>query len=184
MSAFSNNEWFEVEQCCNCGMSFAMTADFKRRRLKDRESFYCPSGHRQHYIGKTEEQKLKEELERKQQMLDAAQARAVTAERDGEIVAKAHRKMRTRVMNGVCPCCNRTFQNLLMHMKSEHPDFKETMNLSMLRAAFCMTQAAVAKEAGVNAASVSLYEREHPVPTYAKQRLDNWVESHNAKVLP
>ena len=184
MSQFSNNEWFETEQCCNCGMSFAMTADFKRRRIDDRALFYCPSGHAQHYTGKTEAQKLKQELERKQQMLDAAQARAATAERDREQVAKAHKKMRARVMNGVCQCCNRTFQNLLMHMKSKHPDFRETMKLSTLRAAFGMTQMAVAKEVGVNQMSVSNYERERPVTGYAKQRLDNWVEKHQAKELP
>ncbi len=184
MSQFVNNEWFEVEQCCNCGMSFAMTADFKRRRLKDRALFYCPAGHPQHYVGKTEEQKLKEELERRQQMLDAAQARAITSERDKEQVLKAHKRMRVRVMNGVCPCCNRTFQNLMRHMKSEHPDFKETMKLSTLRAAFGMNQAAVAKEAGVNAVYVSLYERDRPMAAYAKERLDNWVKRHNARTLP
>lgn len=184
MSQFANNEWFEIEHCCNCGMAFAMTVDFMRRRRDDRKSFYCPAGHGQHYTGPTEAQKLKGELERAQQMRDAAQARAETAERDREQVAKAHKKMRARVMNGVCPCCNRTFQNLLRHMKSEHPEFKETATLPMLRAAFAMSQSAVAAEAGVNTAYVSLYERERPVPDYAKRRLDEWVERHNAKELP
>ena len=184
MSQFCNNEFFEVENCCNCGIAFAMTADFKRRRLEDRNTFHCPNGHAQHYIGKTEVQKLKEEVERKQQMLDAAQSRAATAERDKEQIAKAHKKMRTRVMNGVCPCCNRTFQNLLMHMKSEHPEFKETMRLSTLRSAFGMTQASVAKETGVYPYQVSLYERDRPVSSSAKQRLDGWVEAHNANKLP
>lgn len=184
MAQFSNNEWFEVEQCCKCGMSFAMTTDFRRRRLDDRQNFYCPSGHAQHYTGKTEAQKLKDELERSKQMLDAAQSRAATAEREREHVAKAHKKMRARVMNGVCPCCNRTFQNLLRHMKSEHPEFKDTANLSTLRAVFGMTQAAVAVEADVAPIHVSLYERERPVAAYAKRRLDEWVERHNAKELP
>lgn len=181
MSQFSNNEWFEVEQCCNCGMSFAMTVDFQRRRRQDRQTFYCPAGHAQHYTGKTEAQKLKDELERSRQMLDAAQARAATAEHEREQITKAHKKMRTRVMNGVCPCCNRTFQNLMQHMKSEHPEFKEKATLSTLRAAFGMTQAAVATEADVNITYVSLYERDRPVPSYAKRRLDEWVERHDAK---
>src|SRR5688500_16147646 len=133
MSQFSNNEWFEVEQCCNCGMSFAMTTDFHRRRRDDRKTFYCPAGHGNDYNGPTEAQKLKGELERAQQMQEAAEARAATAEHEREQVAKAHKKMRTRVMNGVCPCCNRTFQNLLQHMRSEHPEFKETATLSTLR---------------------------------------------------
>lgn len=181
MSQFSNNEWLETEQCCSCGMSFAMTVDFRKRRIDDHKMFWCPAGHQQHYTGETEAQKLKIELERQKQIIDATQARANKAEIEREQISRAHKKMRTRVMNGVCPCCNRTFQNLLMHMKSEHPEFRETMKLSTLRAAFGMSQTAVAKEAGVNNAYVSLYEREHPVPDYAKSRLDNWVEKHNNK---
>ena len=181
MSQFANNEWFETEQCCNCGMSFAMTVDFRRRRLEDRKVFYCPAGHSQHYTGKTEAQKLKEELDRKQRELESANAMTIAAEQERGRIAKAHNKMRTRVMNGVCPCCNRTFQNLMSHMKTEHPEFKEPIKLSTLRVAFGMSQMAVAKEAGVNAAYVSLYERGRPVAGYAKQRLDNWVERHQAK---
>ena len=62
-------------------------------------------------------------------------------------VSKAHKRMRERVMNGVCPCCNRTFQNLREHMKSEHADFGTVQTLAALRQAFGMTQEAVAKEA-------------------------------------
>jgi hypothetical protein len=29
------------------------------------------------------------------------------------------------VANGVCPCCNRTFQNLARHMAGKHPDYEE-----------------------------------------------------------
>jgi len=183
MSTFVDNERFFVEHCCNCGMAFAMTDAFHERKLKDQTYFSCPSGHQQHYTGLTEEQKLRKEVERKQQMLDAANARADTSEREREQIAKAHKKMRERVMNGVCPCCNRTFQNLMMHMRSEHPEFREFKTLSTLRAAFGMPQAAVANEAGVITAYVSLYEREKPVPSYAKSRLDGWVAKHN-KVTP
>ena len=182
MGQFANNEWFETEQCCTCGMSFAMTTDFMRRRRDDRKPFYCPSGHSQHYTGKTEAQKLKDELERKQRDLEAANAMTLAAEVERARIAKAHNKMRARVMNGVCPCCNRTFQNLMAHMKTEHPEFKEPIKLSTLRVAFGMSQAQVAKEAGVNATYVSLYERDRPVAEYARQRLDNWVDRH--KGLP
>lgn len=179
MGEFCGKEWFETEQCCNCGVSFAMTADFKRRRLEDRKIFYCPAGHGQHYTGKTEAQRLKDELERKNQMLDAANARAATAEQEKSRVSKSHKIMRARIVNGVCPCCNRTFQNLLMHMKSEHPDFKAAMSLQTLRNSFGMTQAAVAAEAGVHPVHVSLYERERPVSARAKQRISDWLDRHD-----
>ncbi len=32
---------------------------------------------------------------------------------------------RERIVSGVCPCCNRTFQNLARHIAGQHPDFAE-----------------------------------------------------------
>lgn len=40
---------FEVIHCASCGMPWAMTANFKRRRKEDGASFYCPAGHAQHF---------------------------------------------------------------------------------------------------------------------------------------
>lgn len=180
MSQFADNIWFTVEHCYKCQVSFAMTSDFQQMRRKDRQTFYCPAGHGQVYMGETEESKLKRELERKEQMLAAEQARAAKSEQSLSQVSKAHRKMRERVMNGVCPCCTRTFQNLMSHMKSEHPDFASSKTLHALRTAFGMTQAALAKEVGVDSAYVSLYENDKYVPRWAKQSLDSWLERQNA----
>jgi len=182
MSTFAENTWFYIEHCCNCGMAYAMTDEFQRRRRNDKKTFYCPAGHPQVYTGQTEAQKLKAELERATEMRLAAEMRAETAEKDRQQIGKAHQKMRERVMNGVCPCCNRTFQNLMQHMKSEHPDFSDVKTMMTLRKAFGMTQAAVAHEAGVDAAHVSLFERGKPVAKYVKRRLDGWLEKHNATV--
>jgi DNA-binding transcriptional regulator YiaG len=179
MTAFVNGIQFEIEQCCNCGIAFAMTADFQRRRREDRESFYCPAGHGQHYTGKTEAQKLKEELERKQAALVAERGRAVALEAQRDQISKAHRKMRERVRNGVCPCCTRTFQNLMQHMRTEHPDFA-TNDLKVLRDAFGLTQRAVADEIGIPTAYVSKHERGGSVPAYAKESIDSWVDRNSA----
>lgn len=182
MAEYVANTWLATETCCNCGMVFAMPLDYQRRRKEDRKFFHCPEGHSQHYTGKTEAQKLRDELERKSEMLANANARANTAEHERQAIAKAHRKMRVRVMNGVCPCCNRTFQNLMNHMKTEHPDFTEIQSLAVLRQAFGMTQGTVAREAGVNAAYVSSFEHGKHVPEYAKERLESWIEKHTAGV--
>ena len=32
-------------------------------------------------------------------------------------------RVKRRVGNGVCPCCNRTFKNLADHMTTKHPDY-------------------------------------------------------------
>jgi DNA-binding XRE family transcriptional regulator len=182
MSQFADNIWFTVVHCYKCNTPFGMTSELQQRRVDDHKGFFCPNGHEQFYQGKTEAQKLKIELERQRQITEAAQARASKAENEREQVAKAHKKMRNRIMNGVCPCCNRTFQNLLSHMKAEHPEFREFKTLPTLRAAFGMTQSAVAREAGVLTTYISNHERDKPVPTYAKARIDGWIAKHNTKI--
>lgn len=171
----------ETEECCNCGMVFAMTADFAKRRRKDGKSFYCPAGHSQHYvIGKTEEQKLREQLATtERQRLDAVSNAQQERERANK-VAKAYGKIRDRVKNGVCPCCNRTFQNLLQHMQTQHPEFGTREMLKPLRELFGLTQAALAEELGTNAAQVSNYERSKPVPAYVHQAVEQWLATHAA----
>lgn len=183
MTQFVENQWFEIVHCCDCGMAFAMTTDFQRRRREDRKLFHCPAGHPQHYTGETEAARLKRDLERKQEMLEAAQARASRAEQEKQQAARAHRKMRQRVANGVCPCCNRTFQNLMAHMKSQHPEFASDPRKTFhaVREAFGMTQADVAREACVNTAYVSNYENGKSVPARATERLEGWLESQESK---
>lgn len=180
MSQYIEKTWLETETCCNCGMVFAMPADYMKRRRNDHEYFYCPAGHAQHYTGATEAQKLKRDLERKESELTAARDRANRLMSERDAVAKAHRKMRTRVANGVCPCCNRSFENLRNHMQSQHPEYGQQQTLHALREAFGLTQVQVAKEACVSSPYVSNYERGRPIPAEAKQRLDAWVEKQGA----
>lgn len=177
MSLYVDDIEFVTEHCCNCGMPFAMTNSFRNKRLKDRGSFYCPAGHGQHYTGKSEEQKLRDQLDSANQSLSNALSQAASAERERINVNKAHKKMRTRISNGVCPCCNRTFQNLMTHMKTKHPDFDEKKSLNAIRTAFGMTQGMVAEEAGVKPSYVSSFERGNYVPEYAKKALEKWLET-------
>lgn len=177
MSKFADNQWFEIIHCCNCGMAFAMTTEFQRRRLDDRKSFYCPAGHSQVYTGLSEAQRLKKELDQTTQRLERVEGQVATVRRERDHIAKAHKKMRVRVMNGVCPCCNRSFDNLRMHMETKHPDFGKEKTLRALRDAFGMTQGDVAAEAFTKVAYVSNYERGKPVPVEARQRIDDWLES-------
>lgn len=172
MSAFVDGIEFVTEHCYKCHVPFAMTRQFQRQRLHDRETFYCPAGHGQHYTGPTEESKLRLEVERKQSMLEAERARAAKVQQERDEIQRAHTRMRTRVMNGVCPCCNRTFQNLLSHMRTEHAG---EFSLKNLREAYGLTQSAIAKEIGINPAYVSNFENEKYVPEYAKQAINCWI---------
>lgn len=178
MSVYCDGVEFVTEHCYKCGVPFGMTRDYRNRRLSDRATFYCPSGHGQVYTGKSEEQKLREEVERQKQMREAEEARRLRVEGERDQVARAHNRMRVRVMNGVCPCCNRTFQNLMQHMKTEHAG---EFNLRVLRTAFGMSQGALAKEIGITAGHVSAHERGQPVVDYAKRAIESWIDRQSAK---
>lgn len=161
-------------------MAFAMTTDFQRRRRKDREWFYCPAGHRQYYSGKTKEQKLKEELSRANQRADQHRREAFEQRQRATSISKSYQKVRERVKNGVCPCCNRTFENLARHMKTKHPEYGDHQQLRTMRLAYGLTQAQLAEEIGVNPSYVSLYERGMELPKSSECLLDEWVSEQCA----
>lgn len=129
---FTVESTLAIETCCACGMLFAMTEDFQQRRINDHASFYCPAGHSQSYTGKTEAEKLREELTKTQRSLKVAKAdyeSEYSARRAAErsLIATKGVLTRTknRIANGVCPCCQRTFSNLSEHMHMEHPEYQE-----------------------------------------------------------
>lgn len=119
-----------VENCCECGVTFAMTRDLYNRRRNDHKGFFCPNGHQQYYSSKSEAEKLREQLKEKDQSLDYYRTannnlhNRIT-EKNHEI--RAHKAAKTRLKNrvkhGVCPCCNRTFKQLAEHMKQMHPEY-------------------------------------------------------------
>jgi len=117
---------FETETCYRCGILFAMPAEIRQRKLREGGDFYCPNGHGQHYA-KTTEQRLREQLERERNKTIREQSarEQIQAEvnelrkKNNKIIGKLSRVYK-RVRNGVCPCCNRHFDNLEGHMKTKH----------------------------------------------------------------
>ena len=178
MTTFAAEIEFYVEHCCTCRMPFAMTGELQRARRDDRKTFYCPNGHAQHYTGASEAERLRKEVERQKQMREAEEARRLRVKAERDQVTRAYNRMRTRVMNGVCPCCNRTFQNLMQHMKTEHAG---EFNLRTLRTAFGMSQDALAKEIGITQSHVSAHERGQPVSDYAKRAIESWIDRQSVR---
>lgn len=182
MSKFVDGIQFNTLACARCGVHFAITDDYMSRRRNDHNTFYCPEGHPNVYNVKSEAEKLRETLAKRDSELAHAQRVAASARSERDTITKAHRRMRKRVMNGVCPCCNRSFDNLRQHMATQHADFGAEATLKALRESFGMTQADVAKEAGVRTpAYVSMYENGKPVPVEARESLDWWLESQGAR---
>lgn len=181
-------EWenFETIACCNCGIPFGVPSMWKESRLEDKVSFFCPNGHRQSYT-KSTAQKLRERLEAKESELakqkhraEVEKVRTYEARRQRDRTRKSHRKMRDRVNNGVCPCCNRTFQNLLKHMRTQHPEQNDSQSLRQLREMFGMTQADLAEETGVQAQHVSLFECGKSVTVWARDQIEAWMQEQGA----
>lgn len=110
----------ETETCCNCGVLFAMSSDYKAHRRRKQDTFYCPNGHGQSYRGKSDAAKLKEAEARETALRDQLSA----AVRDAENARVALLRDRQRFANGVCPCCNRSFENVRQHMTTQHPEYR------------------------------------------------------------
>ena len=63
------------EQCCyeNCGHSpFPMVKSYRDRCLKTHEWFHCPSGHKMHFSGPSEEEKLRKKVAHLESRLSSA----------------------------------------------------------------------------------------------------------------
>lgn len=123
---FSMNIQFVQETCCNCGVVFAMTLDKYNGLKSNGGSFYCVNGHGQHYT-RTKVQELEQELASIKSRKEWYQAQFNRSEKQRSALKGQITKIKNRVGNGVCPCCNRSFQNLSMHMKHKHPDFREKL---------------------------------------------------------
>jgi phage terminase Nu1 subunit (DNA packaging protein) len=116
--------------CCSCGVRFDVPTEWYTARRNDHEWFYCPNGHRQHYTGKSEAERLRDELAREKHRAEQAQARVEDLRRQRDHAnarVSAHKgvvtKLRKRVALGSCPCCHRKFKDLRDHMRAEHPDW-------------------------------------------------------------
>lgn len=68
--------------CCSCGVEFHVPAKFDTNRRTDKADFWCPNGHKQHYLGKTEAEKLREELDAKKRSLAWTEERLAEARRE------------------------------------------------------------------------------------------------------
>lgn len=106
---------FDALTCCDCGIEFGVRpARAAALRADSSLWFYCPNGHRQHFA-ETQADRLRRERDWLKQQI---------AQKDDELKAARKREERVtkRVKAGLCPCCNRSFKNLRLHMVSKHKD--------------------------------------------------------------
>lgn len=139
MSTFTTEGVMQIVTCCHegCHVKFAMPDewyDFFKKNTQ--RNFFCPAGHQQHFTGKSTEEQLKDKLAEAERKLTQEKCIVVNLRsslnatyeernRQARLKREAQKKLKkvcTRVHNGVCPCCNRTFANLARHMASKHPE--------------------------------------------------------------
>lgn len=121
----------ETITCSSCGIVYGLPYWFQKCRRDDKQTFYCPNGHPQAYI-ESETDRLRKQLEQEKRSAEWWKNHAASKDSQlkgvniqlGKMKAKLKRT-ETRVSNGVCPCCNRSFQNVMRHMKTKHPDYVE-----------------------------------------------------------
>lgn len=129
MFTYTESTVLVAETCPACGVLFAMPQTLNKELRDTGATFYCPTGHSMSY-GKGNNAKLRDELERAKRQLENSRTygRAIAdqkeaAERSNRALRGANTKLRKRVAAGVCPCCQRSFQNLARHMAGQHPNF-------------------------------------------------------------
>lgn len=108
-----------VVTSCWCGIQYAVPRDFYRWHCDDKSRpSHCPLGH-PGYIRTTTQQRLEQAEARERHLADQLHAAEAEAEaRRVQLIRDRH-----RFANGVCPCCNRSFENVARHMKTQHPDY-------------------------------------------------------------
>ncbi len=107
-----------------CGHTVYLEAQHYRRLLRNHKNFYCTvCGEGRHWKQKSDLEELRGRLASTQDMLDTARQQRdhVEHRRRGEKAAKT--RIKNRIANGVCPCCQRSFKNLHRHMQTKHPDY-------------------------------------------------------------
>lgn len=122
---------FHLTNCATCKIPFYLPDTVYDRVKSNGQGFYCPNGHPS-YFTDTAETRLKRELANEKQRREWAEKRrdeylesAKRSEHRANGYKGAITKIKNRVGNGVCPCCQRTFKQLSAHMKHKHPDWKK-----------------------------------------------------------
>lgn len=120
--------------CWKCKCDYWLPVELYRAAKRSSTiNFFCPYGHSAHYSdGPTDEDKLRQERDRlKQQLAEKDDSiriwRNEAEQKDRQLSATRGvvTRIKNRVGNGVCPCCNRTFENLHRHMRSKHSSYTQ-----------------------------------------------------------
>ena len=114
-----------TQDCGKCGGIFAISQDYYKECCRDHsQSWYCPyckiGWHR---TGMTDEQRATARAERAESDARDVRCRNATLRRRLSATKGIVTRTKNRVSKGVCPRCNRHFEQLQRHMASKHPEY-------------------------------------------------------------
>ena len=110
--------------CGECGIQFAVPEGWRIEKQNTGRGWHCPNGHARVYL-ESDEQKAMKALEEEKRRHSSTLARLNEAKAAEHKAQAEMKRMKKRASVGLCPCCNRTFQQLARHMNTKHPDHGE-----------------------------------------------------------
>ena len=113
-------DWTE---CYSCGVVIVIPSEMMTMLQRIHKSFYCINGHRQNFVDKSDYEILQGELKAVEAGKIMAERRANNYKNQVRAEKAAKTRIKNRVAAGMCPCCNRTFENLARHMNTKHPGY-------------------------------------------------------------
>lgn len=118
--------------CDACGVVFAIPTHYYERwkegdiTANKCRVIICPICGHNWTCGDTKSQRLEKQLVAKQACLDQVLADRSYKEKQLQVRKGLLTRFKNRVGRGVCPCCNRFFEQLGRHMTTQHPEFKDS----------------------------------------------------------
>ena len=109
-----------TEECCACGIVFAMPREVNERLRTKGGTFYCPNGHSQVYA-EPDIEVLKRKLQASEDMASNLKHQLNGALDNLATKRKELRSVKKRVNTGLCPYCRRHFVNIERHIHTKHP---------------------------------------------------------------
>lgn len=122
--------------CCKvgCGVIYALESGYEDLRREDHAVFYCPNGHGQSFSGEDKNTRItrlenekrleREKVERLERDAKILREEAFKANEKSKRLRTAIKKKSLRIKNGLCPHCDRSFENLQRHMTTKHTGCK------------------------------------------------------------
>lgn len=109
--------------CGECGGTYAISERYRQQKEDERGFWHCPYCQVSWGYGEGKVQRLEKQLAQERARSDQARARAKEFERSMQATKGHLTRLKQRVANGVCPCCQRQFANLAQHMRNQHPEY-------------------------------------------------------------